>query len=98
MTTIFDSTRPVKVTRPFAAGVLRHTAADERWWAENAPSNTRDFDVESRPAPLPEPDWDAMAREAWAQHCLDQGLDPFDPDVIAQAIEPEESAAYDRIP
>ena len=46
----------------------------------------------------PEPDFDALVRQAWEERCEALGLDPDDPDVIAEAIAPEESAALDRLP
>lgn len=50
MTILFDSSRQVKSPRPFATGLsfsrrAGYTAADAAWWAANAPSNARDFDV-----------------------------------------------------
>lgn len=50
MTILFDSTRRVKSARPFATGLstarsLPYTATDVAWWAANAPSNARDYDV-----------------------------------------------------
>ena len=52
MTTIFDSTRPVKSTR-FGSGILRsvpthrkpYTAEDERWAAQAFNADTTDYDV-----------------------------------------------------
>jgi hypothetical protein len=77
MKSIFDSTRPVKTTRRFGAGIPRPTrfvprAEDEAWWAANAPSAIEaalaaDWD-------FPAVDWDALADEAAAQDRLERGL------------------------
>jgi hypothetical protein len=46
MTTIFNSSDPVKTTRPFGAGILRPTRfvptpEDEAWWAANPDYSNR---------------------------------------------------------
>src|SRR4051794_4260802 len=53
MTTLFDSARTVKATRPFARGLSAHrdrrmpfTAADAQWNAENSPANATGYDVD----------------------------------------------------
>jgi hypothetical protein len=84
MTTLFDSTRPVKSARRFAAGLSTerrkpYTATDLKWAAQELSRNARDYDVVS---PGPEPDWDAMAAERWAEDCLTRGLEWFDPYLI----------------
>lgn len=58
MTILFDATRPVKPTRPFAQGLssprrATYTAADAQWWAENSPANASGYEVVSRPAVHP---------------------------------------------
>src|SRR5262245_46624171 len=69
---------------------------DARWAAEHLsegfdsepPADT--FPAEAEPAPGapdgegPEPDWDALALEAWAAHCLERGVEPIDPDCAAE--------------
>ena len=52
MTTLFDSTRPVKSPRHFAAGLSAerrkpYTAEDLEWTAQELNRNARDYDVVS---------------------------------------------------
>jgi hypothetical protein len=79
--------------------------ADQQWAAEHLDGS---FDSEppadhipadpDEPEPAePEPDWDAMARESWALHCLEKGVEPFDPDLIADADARDEADAYGHI-
>ena len=61
---LFDSARVVKPAR-FARGVARRrfepSAADQAWWAANAPSNATGYDVEPEPTAA---EWERMAQEA----------------------------------
>ena len=83
---------------------------DARWAAEHL---SEGFDTETpadvfpaEPEPpadtpdaeTPEPDWDAMAREAWATHCLERGVEPFDPYLVADTPARGETSAYGRTP
>src|SRR4051794_30313298 len=100
MITLFDSTRSVKSGRSFALGLVSEsrkpfTAEDSEWAARELNRNAIDYEVV---IPGPEPDWDAMAAESFAQDCLDRGLDPHDPATIDILTASEQSAAYDRIP
>ena len=83
MTTIFDSARLVKTSRPFGDGIPARrkrfvpTLEDEAWWAANAPSNVEpepDWAALAADWNPPAVDWDALAAEAEALDRLERGL------------------------
>jgi hypothetical protein len=106
---IVNSTRPPAADWPAwtddGTWELGPEPADQQWAAENLDesfdSEPPDDHIPTDPAdPEPaaaEPDWEAMARESWALHCLEQGVEPFEPAATADAVAREAADAYGHI-